>query len=688
MMKTIKTIYLIGITILFFVTYLSDNQAEEYAQTGLPDGAYARLGKGNINVMRFTPSGTHLVVGTDIGLLIYDIKTGAETILSVGEKMKNQILAFTPDGRILACSGRDEYVINYWDWKNKKLLNNLTITHHFSGIADMNFVDNNTLIFLSNNGVIRKWNIKSNQEISKRQYNNRKSVKVISQDGSYYASGDPIQGRIRIWSFSQDELGSELIVKTDGIIQKSIKNLFNSDNKNDKNKNGITNIAISPDEKQIASIHKDNIVRLWDINSNKQRTLFRLQSGHMNTLTFSFDNKYLAISKTDKTILIWDLVNGRSHTILKGHKKSIHALAFSPNEYGLIASGSSDGTIRLWNSITGVEQGVIATGYSDLIKAIAFTMDNNSLYTATDSGLVKHWHAKTGKEIGTPFYSEEDCFIAVTFSHDMQYLAYQGGSKVPSKTHEGYSLNLSEKGIRLWYIPAWIEKITIPTQTLSLSYSPNNRMVATTSFNDGNQLWDVNTGVKSDQFIPENGRFRIPVFSTNGDILVVYGSHQPIEAWNILTKESVPVANNNDIFSVAFPVTNNHYILSVAFSNNSKLLATKNFKGIVLYDVAPTGITYNTSLFSYENSGSGRILLFSLDDKILLESHSNSDGYTIRLWDIDRKTEMGAITGHVNYIQTLAFSHDGKILASSGSDGVVLLWDWDKIKESMGLNKK
>ncbi len=674
-MKTIKTIYLIGITFLLFVTYLSDNQAEEYAQTGLPDGAYARLGKGNIIVMRFTPSGTHLVVGTDISLLAYDIKTGTETILSVGEKMKNQILAFTPDGKILACTGRGENVIKFWEWKNTKLLNHLTITHEFSEIADMTFVDDKTLIFLSSDGHIRKWNIRSEEEISHRQFNNRKSEKVISDDGSFYVSGDPIQGRIRIWSFSQDKLASELTVKQDDIIQKSFRRLFKSDDKNTKNKNGISRIAISPDKKQIASIHMDNIVRLWDTHSNKERILFRRQSGQLNILTFSFDNKFLAITKIDKTILIWDLVNGRSHTILKGHQKSIQALAFSPNEYGLIASGSSDGTIRLWNSITGVEQGVIATGYSDKIKAIAFTRDNNSLYTATESGLVKIWHAKTGKEIGTPFYSEEDCFISVMFSHDMNYLAYQSGRKVPSKSNGGYSLHLTGKGIRLWYIPAWKEKLTIPSTPLSLTYSPDNRFIATSSFPDGTVLWDVNTGEKSIEFHPERGRFRIPLFSPNGILLVLYGSREPIEAWNLIRQEGIPVSDNNDLYAVAF-------------SHDSKLLAAGDSNGIVLFDVAPNEITYRTSLTPKDKSGSGRILLFSLDDKILLESHSNSDGYTIRIWDIDRKTEMGAITGHVNYIQTLAFSHDGKILASSGSDGVVLLWDWDKIKESMGLNKK
>lgn len=677
-----KTLNLICITLLLFTTYLSDNQAEEYAQTGLPDGAIARLGKGNINVMRFTPDGTHLAVGTDAALLIYDIETRAETILSVGEKMKNQTLAFSPNGKILASTGKGESVIKIWDWKNSKQLKNLTITHKFLGIADLRFEDDKTLIILSSNGHIRKWDINSSQEISRTQFNNTKSEKVISHDGSIYVSGDPVQGRIRIWSISQGKLGSELTVKQDGIIQKSVRSLFQSNDKNGKNKKGIRRIAISPDKKQIVSYHKDNIVRLWNTNSKNQKILFRLQSGHVNAMTFSFDNRFLAIGKTDKTILMWDLINRRSHTILKGHNKGIQAIAFSPNEYGLIASGSSDGTIRLWNSVSGVERGIIATGYSDSIKTLAFTTDNNTLYIATESGLVQHWHAKTGKEIDTPFYSEEACFFSVSFSHDMKYLAYQGGRKVPSISNGGYSLHLTGKGIRLWYIPpwkekltAWKEKLTIPSTPLSLTYSPDNRFIATSSFPDGTVLWDVNTGEKSFEFQPEKGKFRVPLFSPNGVLLVLYGSRDPIEAWNLISQEEIPVANNNDIYSITF-------------SHDSKLLATKDSNGIVLFDVTPNEITYRTSLTPKDNSGSGRLLLFTPDAKTLLESRSSGQSHNIRLWDVETKTEIGSITGHVNYIQTMTFSHDGKILASSASDGAVLLWDWEKIKESMGLNKE
>ena len=55
--------------------------AQDNTQVGLPEGAIARLGKGGINIMRFSPDGTHLAVGTDVGLWLYDVLDGEETYI-------------------------------------------------------------------------------------------------------------------------------------------------------------------------------------------------------------------------------------------------------------------------------------------------------------------------------------------------------------------------------------------------------------------------------------------------------------------------------------------------------------------------------------------------------------------------------------------------------------------------------
>ena len=61
---------------LFPISFAQDN-----TKVGLPEGAIARLGKGGINLMRFSPDGTRLAVGTDVGMWLYDVPDGKETAL-------------------------------------------------------------------------------------------------------------------------------------------------------------------------------------------------------------------------------------------------------------------------------------------------------------------------------------------------------------------------------------------------------------------------------------------------------------------------------------------------------------------------------------------------------------------------------------------------------------------------------
>ena len=79
-----KTKQLFFIILLFTIVMILNTFAQDNTKVGLPDGAIARLGKGGINLMRFSPDGTHLAVGTDVGVWVYDIPDGKETALFTG----------------------------------------------------------------------------------------------------------------------------------------------------------------------------------------------------------------------------------------------------------------------------------------------------------------------------------------------------------------------------------------------------------------------------------------------------------------------------------------------------------------------------------------------------------------------------------------------------------------------------
>ena len=70
---------------------------------------------------------------------------------------------------------------------------------------------------------------------------------------------------------------------------------------------------------------------------------------------------------------------------------------------------------------------------------------------------------------------------------------------------------------------------------------------------------------------------------------------------------------------------------------------------------------------------------FSPDGKILA---SGSIDDTIRLWDVETGEEIRTLTGHTGNVLSVSFSPDGKTLASSSSDGTVILWDMTQVLPS------
>ncbi|KAF8252046.1 hypothetical protein K440DRAFT_658313 [Wilcoxina mikolae CBS 423.85] len=114
--------------------------------------------------------------------------------------------------------------------------------------------------------------------------------------------------------------------------------------------------------------------------------------------------------------------------ILDGHSDSVHALAFSPNGK-LLASGSNDKTVRLWDSTTGAScmtlvdhSSEVRTGHSDEVRAVAFSTDGKLLTSASYDGTVRLWDVTTGALRGT-LRGYSGGVAAVTFSPDGKLLA-------------------------------------------------------------------------------------------------------------------------------------------------------------------------------------------------------------------------------------------------------------------------
>ena len=118
--------------LMLLVLFLPNIPAQEFTQWHLPEGAVARLGKGSINAVQYSPDGSRLAVATSIGIWFYDTTTGQEVALLTDHTEQVTSVAFSPDGATLASTSGiwGDNMARLWDTTTGELQR--TLTEHTS----------------------------------------------------------------------------------------------------------------------------------------------------------------------------------------------------------------------------------------------------------------------------------------------------------------------------------------------------------------------------------------------------------------------------------------------------------------------------------------------------------------------------------------------------------------------------
>ena len=127
-----KTVFSFLVVILSFsVLCLPNGIAQEYMKNYLPKGARARVGKGSVSEIAYSPDSTQLAVASSIGIWLYDARTGQELDLLTGHTGGVSSVCYSPDGHTLA-SGSSDHTIRLWDVRTGEL--KITLTGHTGSI--------------------------------------------------------------------------------------------------------------------------------------------------------------------------------------------------------------------------------------------------------------------------------------------------------------------------------------------------------------------------------------------------------------------------------------------------------------------------------------------------------------------------------------------------------------------------
>ena len=327
---------------------MQNSIAQDTTQWSLPEDAKARLGKGKITEIQYSPDGKFLAVAGGIGIWLYDTATHQEVNLLTEHTSEVDSFAFGPDGHTIA-SGSVNGPITLWDRRTGALT---TLAGHTDIVWCVVFSpDGKTLVSDSRDGTIRIWN-------------------AITGEQKYTLTKD--SGRANMLSFTPDR---ETLVS---VTWENKITLWNSSTGEEKKTFAMhpdcstAGAAFSPDGKTVAIGGDDNgIIYLYDLETGELKMTLTGHGEHVDNLAFSLDGKTLATSSHyDETICLWDAHTGEHRLTLTEHARYVRGLAFSPDGRTL-ASGSGDGTIRIWDARTGKARNMF-TGHSEDVLSVAF----------------------------------------------------------------------------------------------------------------------------------------------------------------------------------------------------------------------------------------------------------------------------------------------------------------------------
>lgn len=691
----------------------ADEVVEDYSQWHLPKEAKARLGKGSINVIQFSPDGTQIAVGSNIGVWLYDVETGKEIAMFPG---MCQSIAFSPDGRFIASGGSRSTGGGRFRVKELQLWEITTnhrvpLTDDFPHAAALRFSeDGKTLLSLGNWGdsigrldvETGQGNVKNIKERSWEVIKRRSTPEPYALTHDKFAVGGQ-NGKIELWDTTTGKKLSTLSGHG-GEIQDG---KFVGDGSNH-----VLDLEFSPDSTLLASGSKDKTVRLWDTTTGDELAILREHTDWTNVLAFSPNGKRLASGSTDKTVRLWDTATGELLSTLTGHLNSIAALAFSPDG-STLASGSADGTIRFWNIETGDLLPLHIIGHTQWVKAVSFFKDSSTLASVAFNGVITLWDMKTSQKTGLQTSGSRDLLSTLAFSPDGTKLVSLGVKKgsICFEVGSGRAISTYESDplIRLTDVSTGGELANLTNINLvgakGMVLSPDGKTVA---FGGSGKihLWNTETGsslnispldgnvihkkpnqVKGKRALefPQGMMFHNMVeisalgFSPDGKKLVSGTMGGRVQVWNAETgTELAPFFAGQDDAVKTEPgkisATYHDVITAVAFSPNGTLLAVGSYKRIRVL-----GSHKKTRLKEVVLRGV-ETLVFSPDSTVLLTGLRTG---AINLWNLTTGNKLTTLDGHAGAVGTLVFSPDGKTLVSTGEDGTILIWNWEEAIKDM-----
>ena len=276
-------------------------------------------------------------------------------------------ISVSPDGSS-ALTGSLDYTVMLWDIQSQKPRLNKRFVKHYGAVSTVEFLPSgNQALSGGDDATVYLWHLESRKLLHRFKGHDSKIVALsVSEDGNLAASAS-WDGTVRVWDLKARKPGPVIRV----------------------HKEPVSSALVSADGKTIYSGGYDGEIREWDAVTGEFKRSLYSHGWPVNVMRWLPDDRQIIFGTANGDVQVLDTIQAEVTKILIPHEKPVLGLAVS-EKHGLIATGSSDGVIRVWNigdwSVKGENYNVNGPAWS-----LAFSGDGKQLYYAGLDDQVNAW---------------------------------------------------------------------------------------------------------------------------------------------------------------------------------------------------------------------------------------------------------------------------------------------------------